>query len=306
MTMDPRALTHCTLCPRHCGVNRSAGERGFCGAGQEILAARAALHFWEEPCLSGTRGSGAIFFSTCTLRCGFCQNAEISREGVGFPLSRERLVEIFWELQQQGAHNLNLVSPTPFLPLIVPALEQARAQGLSLPVVMNCGGYEAVETIRALEGVVDIYLPDFKYASAELARRYSKAPNYPEIAAAAIDEMVRQTGEAVFDDEGMLKRGTIIRHLMLPGQIADTKAVIRLVARRYAPQGAYFSLMNQFTPVREVPGCPELSQPLDPLDYRDAVSYAAFCGIENGFIQEEGTVQESFIPGFHGEGLFRP
>lgn len=297
------ALKHCTLCPRQCGVNRMAGERGFCGAGAQILAARAGLHFWEEPCLSGTAGSGAVFFSTCTLRCSFCQNFEISQGGVGFPLSAERLVEIFWELKEKGANNLNLVSPTPFLPMVVSALRRAKAEGLSLPVILNCGGYERAETIRTLEGLVDIYLPDLKYASNAYAKRYSGAADYTDYALPAINEMVRQTGNAVFDEAGIMQSGTIIRHLMLPGLVEDTKAVIRLVSERYAPKGAYFSLMNQYTPVREVPGCPELSETVDPLDYRDAVSYARFCGITNGFIQEGGTVAESFIPAFDGEGI---
>ena len=212
-------------------------------------------------------------------------------------------MEIFWELKEKGANNLEFGFPYAFFAAGCFGAAPGKGGRLSLPVILNCGGYERAETIRTLEGLVDVYLPDLKYASNAYAKRYSGAADYTDYALPAIDEMVRQTGKAVFDETGIMQSGTIIRHLMLPGLVEDTKAVIRLVSERYAPKGAYFSLMNQYTPVREVPGCPKIDIRIDPLDYRDAVSYARFCGITNGFIQEGGTVAESFIPAFNGEGI---
>lgn len=298
----------CRLCPRQCGANRAAGERGFCGADHTLRAARAALHFWEEPCLSGERGSGAVFFSGCSLKCVYCQNYDISSKGVGKALSWERLSEIFLELQAQGANNINLVTPTHYLPQIRLALRRAADEGLRLPIVYNTSGYERVEVIRSLEGLVDVWLPDYKYHSPELARRYSGAADYVEAASAALDEMVRQAGEPVFAgagepvEEGILLRGVIVRHLLLPGQQEDTRAVIRYLYERYGDR-IWISLMNQYTPLPHVAAFPELNRKITPQEYDAAIEYALSLGLENGFIQEDGTAEESFIPPFDAQGI---
>lgn len=299
-----RHLSACRLCPRSCGVNRLKGERGFCDAGAELKVARAALHHWEEPCLSGTRGSGTVFFSHCTLKCVFCQNYDISTRQEGASISISRLSEIFLELQEQGAKNINLVTPTHYVPQIILAVQDARDKGLCLPIVYNSSGYELPETIALLRGTVDIYLPDLKYSDDNYAKRYSHAPNYLHFALQSISAMTEQAGEAEFDENGMMKRGVIIRHLMLPGLIEDSKSIISLVAEKFSSQ-SYLSLMNQYTPLPHVALYPELNQRLDPLDYDDAVSYAVSKGIFNGFIQEDETASESFIPSFHGEGVLK-
>ncbi len=298
-------LSHCRLCPRACGVNRLAGERGFCGvAGAEVLAARAALHFWEEPCLSGERGSGAVFFSGCTLRCCFCQNREISRGEAGAPVTVERLAEIFLELQQKGAHNLNLVTPTHYVPQIIAALKRAKAAGFSLPVVYNSSGYERVETLQLLAGLVDVYLPDMKYHSGTLAGRLSAASDYPERALAALDEMVRQTGAPAFDSDGMMRRGVIVRHLALPGQGRDSRAVLKTLLSRYGGK-IWLSIMNQYTPPPFALDDEGLDRRLTRREYGRLIDYALRHGAENAFIQEEGTAEESFIPPFDLEGIGR-
>lgn len=295
-------LSHCTLCPRKCGVNRLSGETGFCGASDTVRVARAALHFWEEPCLSGEAGSGTVFFSFCTLKCVFCQNYEISTCRRGVDISLERLSEIFLELQEQGALNINLVTPTHYIPQIVCAVRHARQHGLVLPIVYNSSGYETPESIRLLEGIVDIYLPDFKYVDDGLARNYSHAPNYAQYALDSITAMVEQVGAAQFDAHGIMKKGVLVRHLLLPEQIDDTKRVIQTIAQRFGDR-VYLSLMNQYTPLAHVKRFPELDRTLDPLDYRDAVSYALSKGIRQGFVQEDETAKESFIPHFDGEGV---
>ena len=224
----------CTLCPRSCGADRAAGQKGYCGVGgTKIKAARAALHMWEEPCISGSQGSGTVFFSGCPLRCVYCQNRDIARAGAGKEITVERLSEIFLELQEKGAANINLVTPTHYTPEIVKAVAEARDGGLTLPIVYNCGGYEKPETLRTLEGIVDIYLTDFKYMDAEAARRYSHAPDYPEIAKEALGEMVRQQPEPVFDEKGMMKKGVIVRHLLLPGHLKNAEAVVKYVYETY-------------------------------------------------------------------------
>ena len=216
-------MSGCTLCPRMCEADRENGKTGFCGETGEIRAARAALHMWEEPCISGKEGSGTVFFTGCTLRCVFCQNHEIAGSKVGKVISEERLAEIFLELQGKGANNINLVTPTHFVPQIIRALQSAKKQGMYLPVVYNTGGYERVETLKMLDGLVDIYLPDFKYLNTDHAKKYSMAEDYPEVAKAALAEMVRQAGKPVFDERGMMKRGVIVRHLLLPGCLAEGK-----------------------------------------------------------------------------------
>lgn len=300
--MHTTLLTCCTLCPRECKVNRLEGQMGFCKAGCDVRIARAALHHWEEPCLSGTRGSGTIFFSNCTLKCVFCQNHEISTIGKGKTISIERLSKIYLELQAQGAHNINLVTPTHYVVQIIEALDLARKKGLTLPVVYNSSGYEKVETLKMLEGYVDIYLPDFKYFKDRYGEKYSKVTGYSEYAKKAIEEMVRQVGNSVFDEEGILQKGVIIRHLMLPGLLFDSKHILEYVYQTYKNQ-VYISLMNQYTPLKHVEAYKELNRPLSKVHYDYMIDYALELGIENGFIQEGETNKESFIPSFNEEGV---
>lgn len=295
----------CTLCPRNCRIDRTAGQTGVCGQTEKLKAARAALHYWEEPCISGEQGSGAVFFSGCALHCVFCQNADIANGTAGKEITRERLAEIFLELQQKGANNINLVTPGHFAPQIVWALERAKRQGLTVPIVYNTSSYENVDIIKSLEGLVDIYLPDFKYMDAKLSAKYSHAPDYSVVAKAAIAEMVRQTGSAEFyenDEDGLMRRGTIVRHLILPGCTEDSKAVIRYLYETYGDR-IYISIMNQFTPLAGVERYPELNRRVTEEEYDEVVDYAIGLGVEHGFIQEGGTAEESFIPQFDGEGV---
>lgn len=291
----------CVLCPRLCGADRSV-KTGYCGVTDTLRVARAALHFWEEPCISGEEGSGAVFFSGCNLRCVFCQNYHIARAEQGKEITVERLTEIFLELQAQKANNINLVTGTHYVPQIVKALEAAKVQGLNIPVVYNCGGYESVETLKTLEGLVDIYLPDFKYMDEERAKRYSNAGNYPQIAREALDEMVRQQPEPIFDERGMMLRGVVVRHLMLPGGIKDSKNVVNYLYETYGNH-IFISLMNQYTPLPHVADYPEIDRKLKKFEYDRLVDYAISIGVENGFIQEGDTAEESFIPAFTNEGV---
>lgn len=295
----------CTLCPRNCAVNRENGERGICGQTSEIKVARAALHFWEEPCISGEAGSGTVFFSGCSLHCVFCQNEEIANGTVGKNITVERLAEIFLELQEKGANNINLVTPGHFIPQIKEALLLAKQKGLKLPIVYNTSSYESVDAIRSLDGFVDIYLPDFKYMSSELATRYSHATDYAKVAKEVIAEMVRQTGRPVFeqdDEDGLIKRGTIVRHLMLPGYLEDSKAVIRYLYETYG-NDIYISIMSQFTPLSNVKEYPELNRKVTEEEYEELVNYAIELGVEQGFVQEGDVAKESFIPNFDCEGV---
>ena len=291
----------CSLCPRMCMADRE-NTFGYCGVKNTLRVARAALHFWEEPCISGEEGSGAVFFTGCNLRCVFCQNYQIARAKQGKEISVERLVEIFLELQSQNANNINLVTATHYVPQVVEALKMAKAGGLVIPVVYNCGGYECVETLKMLEGLVDIYLPDFKYLDSERAKRYSHAENYPEVTKHALAEMVRQQPKAKFDERGMMKKGVIVRHLMLPGGIKDSKAVVKYLYETYG-NDIYLSLMNQYTPLQQVEKYPEINRKLKKFEYDRLVDYAISLGVENGFIQEGETAKESFIPAFTGEGV---
>lgn len=286
----------CTLCPRQCKADRAAGQTGFCGAGRTLKAARAALHFWEEPCISGTRGSGTVFFSGCTLGCVFCQNHEISAQGVGKPVSVDRLREIFRGLIRQGAHNINLVTPGHFAPWVAQALEPS----LPVPVVCNTGGYERVETLRLLEGKVQVYLPDMKYALEEPARRLSGAGDYPAAARSAICEMFRQTGPYQMRD-GLLVRGVLIRHLVLPGQLDNTRRVIDWVAETFRPGEVLFSLMSQYTPQPGAVG--PLARHVTRAEYRAAAAYMENCGIRDGFTQERTSAREEYTPAFDLTGV---
>lgn len=295
----------CDLCPRKCLVDRKKGEKGICGQTENLKVARAALHFWEEPCISGDAGSGAVFFSGCPLHCVFCQNENIANGTVGKEISLERLVDIFLELQEKGANNINLVTPGHFVTQIVKALDQARREGLTLPVVYNTSSYETVDTIKMLDGYVDIYLPDFKYMSPVLSKKYSHAPDYAEVAKAAIAEMVRQTGKAVFvngDEDNLILSGTIVRHLTLPGCMEDSMQILKYLHETYGDT-IYISIMNQFTPLSNLEKYPELNRKITDEEYETLVDYAIEIGIENGFIQEGDTAEESFIPAFDCEGV---
>lgn len=307
MSMTPEKITSymsdCTLCPRRCHANRAAGQTGFCRQSAQLRAARAALHFWEEPCISGDCGSGTVFFSGCSLQCIFCQNHEIALGESGKVISVERLARIFLELQEKGAANINLVTAGHFIPQVCHALELSKADGLSIPIVYNTGSYEEVPSLRLLEGLVDIWLPDLKYFSCDLSARYSSAPDYFQVATAAIAEMFRQTPAAVFDPRtGLMQRGIIVRHLMLPGQAADSKRILRYLHTTYG-DAIYISIMNQYTPLADVSGLPELNRRVTPEEYRRVLDFADRIGIKNGFMQEDGTAVESFIPPFDYEGI---
>lgn len=296
-------LKECRLCPRECGVNRLAGQKGRCGAvGEKVKVARAALHYWEEPCISGSRGSGAVFFSYCPLGCVYCQNREISRGDAGKEIPVSRLAEIFLELQGKQAHNINLVTPTHYVPQIVLALREAKEKGLSIPVVFNCGGYEKPETLKLLEGLVDVWLPDFKYVSTEHAAKYSGAADYLENAKAALSEMARQAGKPVFDIHGIMTRGVIVRHLVLPGMSKESKKILRYLHRTYGDR-IYLSIMSQFTPLENVRDYPEIDRTVTESEYENLLDFAMNIGIENAYIQEDGTADESFIPPFDCEGV---
>ena len=292
----------CILCPRNCKADRHHGQKGVCGVtGTGIYGARAALHMWEEPCISGENGSGAVFFSGCPLRCVYCQNYQIACAERGTEITVERLSEIFLELQEQNAANINLVTPTHYTLEIIHAIKFARAKGLRIPIVYNCSGYEKVETLQLLDGIVDIYLVDYKYEDSEIAKRYSNAADYPSVVKLALAEMVRQCGDAEFDAKDMMKRGVIARHLLLPGYLENAKAVVKYVYDTYGDK-VFLSLMNQYTPLPHVEKWPELNRRVTEEEYAELVEYAIELGVENGFIQEGETAEESFIPEFDNEG----
>ena len=291
-------LKNCQLCPRACGADRTK-SRGACGAGIEIEAARASLHMWEEPPISGTNGSGTVFFSHCSLGCVFCQNRKISRRGRGTE-HYGRCTGENLSLEKKGLHNINLVTGAHYVPQIIEALQIARKQGLSLPVVYNSSGYEQVETLQLLDGHIDVYLPDYKYYSSYYAGLYSHAEDYREFAVPAIDEMVRQTGAPQFDKNGLLKRGTVIRHLMLPGLAGDTAQVLRDIASRWG-DSVLVSLMRQYTPF-DMQDYPELDRTITAEEYADACTLFGELGL-GGFFQQDESISESFIPAFDGTGL---
>ncbi len=301
-----KTLTSCKLCPRRCGANRLAGKVGYCGQTAEIRAARAALHYWEEPCISGTNGSGTVFFSGCNLRCIYCQNREIALGNQGQIITLERLSQIFLELQEKGAHNINLVTPTHYIPQICIALRHAKEQGLTLPIVYNTSCYEEEESLKLLDGLIDIYLPDLKYRAPQVAERLSHAPDYFDKATDALCEMHRQVGDPVLDTEtGLMKRGMIIRHLVLPGLVAASKHILRWV-HEVIGDHAYVSIMNQYTPMPQVANDPafgDLNRKVTDEEYERVLDFADKIGITLGFRQEGETAEESFIPPFTGEGL---
>ena len=320
--MTQMSYQNCQLCPRRCGVDRTAGQRGFCGMGPELRAARAALHFWEEPVLCGDGGAGAVFFSGCTLRCRYCQNYEISQDGFGLPLtaatphckaapaskkstksfdrlpSSEALREVFLHLIDEGASCIDLVTPTHFLPEIVPALTPK----LPVPVVYNCGGYESVETLRMLEGLVDVWLPDLKYSDEALARELSGAPDYPEVAQSALMEMFRQTGRFEIEN-GQLQRGVLIRHLILPGALDNTLGVIDWVADHFPRGSVLFSLMSQYVPMGPAAAQPPCDRRITREEYDAALSWLWFRGLRDGYTQGFEAASLAFVPEFDGTGI---
>lgn len=302
MNSTEALLKKCRLCPRNCGVNRLAGQKGYCGTDARIIVARAALHMWEEPCISGREGSGAIFFSGCSLGCTYCQNRSISRGERGREVTVEELAEIMLKLQNRRANNINLVTAGHYAPQIAGALRIAKNKGLAIPVVYNSSGYEKVETLQMLSGLVDVYLPDFKYLSPDLAKKYSHAGDYGEQAKAALKEMVRQAGGPRFDSRGIMTGGVIVRHLLLPGHVEEAKRVVEYLFKTYGNQ-IYISLMNQYTPMPAMDGDPLLSRRVTRREYDRLTDYSLSLGLEQGFIQEGETAGESFIPEFNGEGV---
>ena len=300
------AYQSCSLCPRACGIDRSAGKRGFCGTDAQLRVVRAALHYWEEPCISETEGSGAVFFSGCNLGCVFCQNYEIShltKEMTGIDVSPQRLAEIFFSLQEQQANNINLVTADVHIPAVAEALRIARTQGLSIPVIFNSSSYVTVGSLHMLEGLVDVYLPDFKFYSSSKAAKYLRAADYPQTARRAIEEMVRQTGNCSFDENGRIQKGVIVRHLLMPHGLLEAKMIVKELYHSYG-DAVYLSLMNQYTPIMEhLKRYPELQKGPSEAEYTDLIEYALALGVKNAYMQEGGTVSESFIPAFDGTGV---
>lgn len=293
---------NCLLCPRKCGINRRTGQTGVCGVSSEIKVARAALHYWEEPCISGKRGSGAVFFSGCSLHCVFCQNREISDGKEGKVISKERLSDIFMELEGKGTNNINLVTPGQYIPDIVWAVNNARSRGMKLPIIYNTSGYENVTELKQLEGIVDVYLPDFKYMDSTLSAMYSRAKDYPSVAKQALSEMVRQQPDVVIDDAtGLIQKGVIVRQLLLPGHVNDAKAVLKYLYDTYHDH-VYISMMSQFTPIA-LKDYPEINRTVTRREYERLVDYALEIGITNAFIQEGDVAKDSFIPAFDCEGV---
>lgn len=293
---------NCLLCPRKCGTNKRTGQTGVCGVSSEIKVARAALHYWEEPCISGKRGSGAVFFSGCSLHCVFCQNREISDGKEGKVISKERLSDIFMELAVKGANNINLVTPGQYIPDIVWAVNDAKSRGMKLPIIYNTSGYENVTELKLLEGIVDVYLPDFKYMDSTLSARYSRAKDYPSVAKQALSEMVRQQPDVVIDDAtGLIQKGVIVRQLLLPGHVNDAKAVLKYLYDTYHDH-VYISMMSQFTPIA-LKDYPEINRTVTRREYERLVDYALEIGITNAFIQEGDVAKDSFIPAFDCEGV---
>lgn len=317
-------LNECTLCHRDCKVNRNNNQIGFCKASNKVLIAKASLHLWEEPPISQGNGSGTVFFSHCNLKCVFCQNHDIS-QGIevnissstsnitiqnsineasitGMEVSIERLSEIFLELQEKGANNINLVTPTHYVPQIIEALKIAKKNKLTIPILYNTNSYDSLKTIKSLNGYIDVYLPDFKYFNEKYAIKYSSANDYASNALEVIDEMINQVGEPKFDSKGNILKGVIVRHLMLPGLLFDSKKVIDLIYNRYGDK-IYISLMNQYVPMFKACVYPEINKPLNPKHYDSLINYAAELGVINGFIQDEGTNISDFIPSFNLDGV---
>lgn len=291
---------NCMLCGHRCGADRTENETGFCSMGETAVLSKVMLHKWEEPCISGTNGSGAIFFAGCSLRCAFCQNWEISHMRKGLPVDIDRLRDIFDELADQGAHNINLVNPTHFVPFIQKAFKRYQKR---IPVVYNTHGYDSLDALHRMDGIVDVYLPDLKYTYSLPARRYSSAPNYFEVAKVAIDEMFRQVGPVQYDENGLLKKGVIIRHLVLPGQTDSAKDVIDYVADHFEKGSVLFSLMSQYIPCGEATRYPEINRRLTQEEYDEVAQYLMDSPIDNGFMQELDSADEQYVPDFDLSGV---
>ncbi|CUP65713.1 radical SAM domain-containing protein [Clostridium baratii] len=295
-------LNNCNLCIRNCGVNRLKGETGACNSTDKVKASKAYLHMWEEPPISLDTGSGTVFFSNCNFRCVFCQNHEISQENKGVFISNLELSNIFLNLQAKGANNINLVTPTHYVPQIIEALKIAKSNGLTIPILYNTNGYDSLDTIKALDGYIDVYLPDFKYYDDKYAIKYSKAPEYRENVINILKEMYKQVGKNKFDEKGRMTKGLIIRHLMLPGLLFDSKKVIDTIYSLFG-DNVYISIMNQYTPMFNAFKYKELSKPLNPKLYDSLIDYAASIGVKNAFIQESGSNTDEFVPSFDLEGI---
>jgi len=299
---DLTILNNCNVCPRNCGIDRNSGKVGFCKSGATVKVAKAYGHMWEEPCISGTKGSGTIFFSNCNLRCVFCQNHDISQSSIGKEISVERLSEIFLEQQAKGYHNINLVNPTHYVPQIIAALDMAKKSGLTIPVVYNSNGYENIESIKALNGYIDVYIPDLKYFNDKYAIKYSSASNYFNISSKVIGEMVAQVGTPVFNENDIMIKGVIIRHLMLPGLLFDSKKVVDYIYKTFG-DSVYLSLMNQYTPMFKATEYAEINRPLNPDHYDSLIDYCVDLGYKNAFIQESGTSSTVYVPDFNLQGI---
>lgn len=294
-------MSVCNMCPRMCNVDRKI-KTGYCSMSENIKISRAALHAWEEPCISGEKGSGTVFFSGCNMKCVFCQNKEISTGGFGKEITVEKLAEIFLKLQDKGALNINLVTPTHYTAQIIQAVTIAKNNGLSLPIVYNTSCYENPQTIDLLDDIVDIYLPDFKYFDNDAAKKYSCAPDYVEMAKASLDRMVKQQPQCIFDDNGIMQKGVIVRHLVLPGQTEAAKDVIDYLYSRYG-NSIFVSIMSQYTPCTDLSDYPEINRKLSLEEYDDVINFAIDIGLENGFVQDGESASESFIPPFDLEGV---
>lgn len=295
-------LKNCNLCIRKCNIDRINGEIGFCRATDRVKIARASLHMWEEPPISGDIGSGTVFFSNCNLKCVFCQNHEISQESIGKDITIERLADIFLELQDKNAANINLVTPTHYVPHIIEAIDIARTKGLSIPILYNTNSYDSVETIKLLKGYIDVYLPDFKYFNDKYAIKYSNAPRYEENIIPVLKEMYNQVGPVQFDNNGFITKGIIIRHLMLPGLLFDSKKILDKIYSVFQ-DNVYISIMNQYTPMFNASKYPEINKSLNPKHYDALIDYASSIGITKGFIQESGTNSTAYVPNFNFEGI---
>ena len=295
-------MSDCRLCPRMCGVDRASGATGYCGRTSELVLARAALHHWEEPCISGTKGSGAVFFTGCTLGCIYCQNRTIALGESGKAVSVQRLADIFFELESQGAHNINLVTPTHYIPQIAEAIELARGRGFTLPFVYNTSGYERACSLALLDGLIDIYLPDFKYWTSAQAKRYSSAPDYGEAAKSAIAEMVRQCPECTYDTHGIMQKGVIVRHMLMPKGVYEAKRIMQYLYDTYGNRIVY-SLMSQYTPMKHFEQYSELNRKVKRSEYDRFVDYCIELGIENAYIQDGEAASESFVPPFDNTGI---
>lgn len=286
----------CTLCPRNCGVDRR-NKKGYCNVGNIPIISRAAKHMWEEPCISGERGSGTVFFSGCSLGCIYCQNHKISRGETGIEVNLERLVKIYHSLEKSGVHNINLVTGSHFVPIIAKSVERAKKEGIKIPFIYNTSSYEKAETLKMLDGLIDVYLPDFKYYDENTSRKYSNAPDYPEIAKMAIGEMVRQCPKYEFDEEGIIRKGVIIRHMLIPGHVYEGKRIMKYLWETYG-ESVLYSIMSQYTPIRDFEEYPNLSRKVKGKEYDSLVDFCLELGMENAYIQEGDAAKESFIPDF--------